>query len=445
MLGGALGGPGPNSAIDNMARQNQQIMSQQPQGAAPTAPGASDQQATSAAGVDSYEAKAQALDSKAGQFEQVGNMQAATQLRAAAQQFRQQGIAAQRNMALTRQEQARAGVEEGKAQESKAGASYIAVDSSPDKFGIPQYKRYGTAVSLYNADGSLNPQFQDQYKAALADAQKNGAQAPTMLRPDQLENSKAQAAAIRAQASIATAQARASATSAQATDLSDEDLRTAAVVTLADPNRMHDYATYGKFGQSRRDAITHAQGEIMKEAGISANELAGLRASIKGEASSVNKVIPQLNNINAFDQLARANGQRLLDLVGSVDTTGVPALEGYIRAIKARGGSPDTNEFNSVLNSFQTEAARILNNPGLTGVLSDHARQDMQKVVDGSLDGPSLRRVINRVFTEIDIRRTSLEQAVQGAKTSMQIPGLGGGTPQNPPPAGAGWSITPAS
>ena len=218
--------------------------------------------------------------------------------------------------------------------------------------------------------------------------------------------------------------------------LDPDTLKDAAQRVAADPNMMRQYASgYGEGPQLIRKQINDQITQNLHAAGMNGSDLTGLQAKARAEGKSIQQMVPQLNAITAFEKLGKFNGDRLLQLINGVDTTGVPALEGAIRAAKAKGGNVNVNEFNSVMNAFQTEAARILNNPNLSGVLTDTAKDDLKNVINGSLDAPSTRRVINRLYQEFDVRKGTIQNQIDEAQGSMRSLGGVNGPPQALPGA----------
>lgn len=202
-------------------------------------------------------------------------------------------------------------------------------------------------------------------------------------------------------------------------DLAPEDLDLAATTVMADPVQMRQFASYGKAGQERRDAINSAISKKLKDAGMTPADLGSMRANFKAQAGSINKLVPQLNAIEAYEQTAKFNGQRLLDLVDKIDNTSIPVIEGYARRAQRAAGDPDQAEFQSVLAQYQTEAARIINNPNLTGILSDSARHEMQEIIGGNMNAAQIKRVVNRLNTEFEFRKNAIKQQVGVAGQSM--------------------------
>lgn len=209
-------------------------------------------------------------------------------------------------------------------------------------------------------------------------------------------------------------------------DLSPDELNLAATTVMTDPSQMKQFASFGKAGQARRDQINAAITQKLKDSGMTPSELGNLRATFKAQGASINKLVPQLNAIEAYEQTAKFNGQRLLDLVDKIDNTGIPVIEGYARRAQKAVGDPDQAEFSSVLQQYQTEAARIISNPNLTGVLSDSARKELQEVISGNMSAVQLKRVINRLNTEFEFRANAIRGQIGNAGQGMTNLGTGG-------------------
>lgn len=221
--------------------------------------------------------------------------------------------------------------------------------------------------------------------------------------------------------------------------LTPEDIDVAAGVVMLDPTRMHDYATFGKTGQAIRTAINKAITKKLTDANMTTGGLAKLRQNFVAQKGSIKKMTEQANNIETFEGLAKYNGQRVLDLIDKIDDTGVPFIEGITRKLKKGAGSVDAAEAQSVLTAFQTEAARILNNPNLTGVLSDSARHEVQDMIGGNLSAAQTKRVINRIFAEMDVRKQLINQQIGSASGSMAGEAPIAGATETPPAAGGNY------
>ncbi len=212
--------------------------------------------------------------------------------------------------------------------------------------------------------------------------------------------------------------------------LDDKTLEVAIPSVMADPARMYDYTPgRGAAAAPVKKQINDAIADRLKAANMKPEDLVRLRATAKAEGTSITKMTQQVNAISSFESLARFNGDRLLELVDKLDDTSIPLIEGASRLAKRKGGGEDAAEFSSVLQSFQTEAARILNNPNMTGVLTEGARQDMQHVISGDVTAGQAKRIVNRIFAEMDVRKGSFDLAIQNAGQAL--------TPAYPQPGGA--------
>lgn len=219
--------------------------------------------------------------------------------------------------------------------------------------------------------------------------------------------------------------------------LDDKTLALAIPSVMADPARMYDYTPgRGAAAAPVKKQINDAIADRLTAAGMKPEDLVRLRASAKAEAKSIEKMTAQVNAISSFEDLARFNGDRLLELVDKLDDTSIPLIEGAARLAKRKvGGSEDAAEFASVLQSFQTEAARILNNPNMTGVLTEGARQDMQHVIAGDATAGQAKRIVNRIFAEMDVRKASFDKSIEAAGQAMTVtpPGVTPAAPQVTP------------
>ena len=222
--------------------------------------------------------------------------------------------------------------------------------------------------------------------------------------------------------------------------LDDKELALAVPSVMADPNRINDYTAGKAASREIKKQVNDALFDQLKAAGMKPEDLPALRARAKAESGSIGKMTAQVNNIEGFEQLAKFNGKRLLELIDKLDDTSIPVIEGPSRYLKMKLGADDAKEFSQVLNHFQTEAARILNTPAMTGVLTEGARQDMQHIIDGSISASQARRIVNRAVAEMDLRKSAFDQQI-GEASKQMTPAYGRDTP---PPTPA-WQTAPAA
>lgn len=199
-------------------------------------------------------------------------------------------------------------------------------------------------------------------------------------------------------------------------ELSKDAIRNKAIQGLYDRN-----ANIGLNRDSRTiKLITNAQAEIMKELGISPNDVISGQAGVKADTASLVKQTAQYDAVTAFEKNAIRNGETLVKLADKVDSTGIPVVERWLRAgKKAIAGDTDVAAFNAQIQVYRTEAARILTNPNLTGVLSDNARHEVEGFLSGNDSAPQIRNVVKLLTSDFENRRTTLEQQIQDTRKRL--------------------------
>lgn len=234
-----------------------------------------------------------------------------------------------------------------------------------------------------------------------------------------------------------------------------DTIRNLATEALYDSNALSGF---------RRD--TKAMGHIMRErtklmqaAGVTAEDVVSGRAGFKADTTSLNKITPQYDAITAFEKTAIRNGKILIELANKVDTTGVPVAERWIRAgRKEIGGDPDVAKFHAQMGLYRAEAARILTQPNLSGVLTDTARKEMEEVISNKASAEQVRETVNLLERDFLNRKETLEEQISAIRARMRSRVAPGGreavAPQAPVPPSAPiapsapkgkWSITPVN
>ena len=205
--------------------------------------------------------------------------------------------------------------------------------------------------------------------------------------------------------------------SAKPTDesFSPEALSLAVDDVAAHPENLKNYASFGASGQAKRTQINNGIAAKLKDSGMTNNDLLQTRISAKANAASAQTLQKQANAVQAFEGLAKANGQRVLALIDQLDATGVPLAEGLIRSVSNKFGNTDAAELRSVLTTFQTEVGRILSNPNMTGTVSVTAQNEIRDMAPENMSAAQARRVINRLFTEMELRKKFTDEALSGA------------------------------
>jgi len=226
------------------------------------------------------------------------------------------------------------------------------------------------------------------------------------------------------------------------TNLSPQALDEAARVTMADPTKMATYAGFGNSGQKNKDAINNQRALLLNQAGMTPDDMISARAVAKASVGAAGQAAKQQQTLDAFLPLVRANSDRIMQLLDQIDAVGgggidEPIVNGMERMIGRKLNSDDLTELHSVFTSYQAEIGRLLAaGPSMNGVISDHARSEVEGMAPETMSASGARRVLNRVNIETDIRRRGVHNSMMEA-AAAQLPVISQHQPGNvPPPAG---------
>ena len=206
--------------------------------------------------------------------------------------------------------------------------------------------------------------------------------------------------------------------------LDPEAVKDLAIQSLYDPNATMGYRRDPKM----MSQIANERVRLMKEGGVTSEDVVSGRAGFKADTASLNKITPQYDAITAFEKTAIRNGKILIELADKADTTGVPVLERWIRAGRvAVAGDTDVAKFNAQMNLYRAEAARILTQPNLSGVLTDTARKEMEEVIRNSASASQVREVVNLLERDFNNRKETLEEQISAIRARMRSRASPGG------------------
>lgn len=199
-------------------------------------------------------------------------------------------------------------------------------------------------------------------------------------------------------------------------DLTPESVKDLAIQSLYDPNALSGYRRDPKMMAK----IANERTKIMRDTGVSSEDVVSGRAGFKADMGSLSKLTPQYDAITAFEKTAIRNGDRLVQLAEKVDSTGVPAVERWLRAGKQATGDPDVSQFNAQLQIYRTEAARILTNPNLGGALTDTARKEMEDFLKSGGSAKQIKSVTTLLKNDFENRKATLEEQIGSIRARMR-------------------------
>lgn len=164
-------------------------------------------------------------------------------------------------------------------------------------------------------------------------------------------------------------------------------------------------------GRGALQAIQNRAGEMTQKAGLTPEEFAAAGPVTRQKLGALLALEKQRNAIQAFEGMLDLNIGILKDLSKKVERSDSPYANKPILWLQQNAsGDPDVAEYLFQVNTVQAEAARILQNPNLTGQLTDTARNEMQAVIRGELNPEQLDRVLARAQSDARNRSRTLDQ-----------------------------------
>lgn len=193
------------------------------------------------------------------------------------------------------------------------------------------------------------------------------------------------------------------------------------------------YSNYGALPP--RGILTNPQGRAIIESAAGtpgANPAAG-KADLASNQAALVQITKNLNAVEAFGKTAEKNAQVMLNRMKLIPDTGSPYLNTPIRELAAKaGGSAEVAAYRAALTTVIPEFARILNNPNLTGQLTDTARKEMEHVIDGSSTLNQMQRVFEVLKQDKANRIADLNSQRDALRSAIRTPageGSAGGAP----------------
>lgn len=161
----------------------------------------------------------------------------------------------------------------------------------------------------------------------------------------------------------------------------------------------------GNAAAADKRAIMARSGERHPGAVLAANS-----AEYSANKSTLTKLTQQLNAVEAFENTGLKNLKQFTDIAATVPDTGIPWLNSPIRALSSSlVGSENMAAFNAARQVALTEISKVVNNPNLTGTLSDSARQEVLNLSPENATFNQIKRVANVLTTDMQNRHSSLD------------------------------------
>ena len=315
----------------------------------------------------------------------------------------QQAITQQRSLnARSDYETSLGQLEQTKADAAKIGARYQIYDSGKDKDGLPSYKPYGEAISLYKPDGSIDTDFATKVSQAMDQAKKDGAQNPSYQTVDAFENGKGSVADMRNRTVLEAAEKKAAAKAAASTFGDPAVLRPAVAEVLMNPSLLRSIpqdsrapllAYMTAHDLSPFDGIpAQAEAKALNAAATAVGRRDGVTAFLSGS-------VPKL-------------GDNVIEALDGVDRTRFPIINAGIIAGKNTVGDPGERKYAASIQSFVNEYARVISGGG--AITSDAARNEAHALLSKSDSPAAIKATVEFLKTkELDAVKTAAPAALE--------------------------------
>lgn len=148
--------------------------------------------------------------------------------------------------------------------------------------------------------------------------------------------------------------------------------------------------------------------------------LAENSAEFKANQASLSKLQTQFDSVNAFEQTATKNIDRLMQTAKDIPDLGTRFLNVPARMISSDMiGTVAMAKFKADLLTAQNEAAKVLNSANASGVLSDSARHELQEMASGNLPLPAMAAAFNELKNDMGNRHDAYQQQISDIKGRM--------------------------
>jgi hypothetical protein len=152
-------------------------------------------------------------------------------------------------------------------------------------------------------------------------------------------------------------------------------------------------------------------------------DVAANKAGYRADSGSLVSLQKQRDAIGAFEGTAQKNIDNFLAVAQKVPDTGIPLLNTPVRWIAGAGGSADMAKYNAARQVAVSEIAKIVQNPNLSGQLSDSARKEIEVFNPSNATLGQTIAVMNLLKQDMNNRKTSLDEQLKATKDR-----IGGGT-----------------
>ena len=186
----------------------------------------------------------------------------------------------------------------------------------------------------------------------------------------------------------------------------------------------------GKGGATARSLILNRAAELAS--GVDGTDQRVAQLTTKASASTLLQLKKTKTMIKAFEEMANKNADIALELSTKVDRTGSPVVNRwYLAGNNKLRGDVDTATFNTAVNVFANEYAKIMSGSMGNTPVSDSARKEAHEILNTAQTPAQLRANIKLLQREMKNRLIGLDESeaelIQQMKGGKKEDAHGGG------------------
>lgn len=187
-----------------------------------------------------------------------------------------------------------------------------------------------------------------------------------------------------------------------------------------------------------RQKILHYANEFARQNGFSPKDLATMQASFAGDKDSLKKFQSQRDQIVSFEQTASKNLDNFIGLASKIPDSGSPWLNLPMRQLtKNLVGSDAMAAVDAARQVANNEIAKVTAGGGLSGVVSDSARKEIESFNPQNATLKQTLAVAKVLKADMANRHQSMDATLGEIKSRMGT----SSAPDSAPPAGGGRGV----
>ena len=227
-------------------------------------------------------------------------------------------------------------------------------------------------------------------------------------------------------------------------------------IQMGGPNALTDrdkdyYAAYvmangrmpiglSRIGPEAIQSIMSRVSERAAEMGMKPEDFAIAGPVVRTKLGALMQFEKNVNAIQAYEGMLVKNIDILGELSAKLPRNKSPLLNRPMNWVEQNlAGDPAMAEYLFQVKTVATEIARVLNNPNLTGQLTDTATKELDAIVKGTFNHAQLMQVLDRAKADAQNRSKSLDD--QKAKVIQEIRGVGIGGAKPSATSTGGWRV----